>query len=81
MSSKIKISHPKTMISISNLGFGIMKSIFKNPKSVSPFSLESCFETSKLKFSDVENPEILIFASKFKFFFDQNLDFVLGIHR
>ena len=27
---------------------------------------------------DLENPEILIFASKFKFFFDQNLDFVLG---
>ena len=26
----------------------------------------------------LENHEILIFASKFKFFFDQNLDFVLG---
>ena len=26
-----------------------------------------------------ENPKILIFASKFTFFFDQNLDFVLGL--
>ena len=26
----------------------------------------------------IENPEILTFASKFKFFFDQNLDFELG---
>ena len=29
----------------------------------------------------LENPQILIFASKFKFFFDQNLDFVLGMEQ
>ena len=41
-------------------------------------SLEYHFETIKFEISDVENPKIYIFASKFKFFFDQNLDFVLG---
>ena len=56
MSSKIKISHRKTMISISNLGFGIMKSIFEIPKSISLIPLESCFETQKFEISDVENP-------------------------
>ena len=29
----------------------------------------------------IENPQISIFASKFKFFFYQNLDFVLGMRR
>ena len=65
MSSKIKIWHPKTMISISNLGFGIMKSIFKNPKSLSSIPFEFRFGTSKFEISDLENPKILIFASKF----------------
>ena len=31
----------------------------------------------KFEIADLENPEILIFPSKFKFFFDQNLGFVL----
>ena len=52
--------------------------IFKIPKSFSLISFESQFETPKFEISDFENPEILIFASKFKLFFDQKLDFVLG---
>ena len=66
------------MISISNLGFRILESIFKNPKSIFSIPLESHCETQKFQFSDIENPHSLIFASKFKFLFDQNLDFVLG---
>ena len=46
---------------------------------ISPIPLESHFETLKFGFSDIENPQILIFASKYQFFFYQNLDFVLGI--
>ena len=47
-------------------------------KSVFSIPLESPFETPKFEFSDVENPQILIVASKFKFFFYQNLDFLLS---
>ena len=52
--------------------------ISKISKSISLISLEFRFETPKFEFSDVENHRIYIFASKFKFFFCQNLDFVLG---
>ena len=68
----------KIMFSIANFGFGILKSIFKNPKSISPISLESHFETPKFEFSVADFPQIFFFVSKSKFFFDQNLDFVLG---
>ena len=47
-------------------------------KSVSSIPIESHFDTQKFEFSAPNYPKILIFASKFKFFFDQNLDFVLG---
>ena len=67
------------MILTSNLEFGFLKSIFENPKSDFLIPLEYHFETPKFEFNDVENPQIYIFASKFKFFFlDQNLDFELG---
>ena len=52
--------------------------IFKIPKSFSSIPLEFRFEAPKFEFSAVENPQIYIFASKFKYFFNQNLDFVLG---
>ena len=55
--------------------------ISKTSKSISLISLEFRFQTPKFEIAVVENPKILIFASKFKFFFDQNLDFVLGYHR
>ena len=67
-----------TSNSISILNFEAGNLIFKIPKSSSLISLESQFETIKFEFSDLKNPEILIFASKLNFFFDQNLDFVLG---
>ena len=44
-----------------------------------PIPLESHFEAQKFDIADVENPKIYIFASKFQFFFYQNLDFVLGM--
>ena len=47
-------------------------------KSIFPIALESHFETQKSEFSDIENPKIYFFTSKSQFFFDQNLDFVLG---
>ena len=53
----------------------------KSTKMISPIPLEFRFETPKFEFSDVENPQIDIFAPKIKFFFDQNLDFVLGFIR
>ena len=39
--------------------------IFKISQLFSPVSLESHHETPKVEFSDIENPEIFIFASKF----------------
>ena len=77
-SQKLKNQYVKTWNSISILNFGAGNLVFKIPKSFCLISFESQFETSKFKFSDVENPQIFIFAVKFKFFFDQNLDFVLG---
>ena len=47
-------------------------------QSISLIPLEFRFGTPKSEFSDVENPQIYIFTSKFQFFFYQNLDFVLG---
>ena len=47
-------------------------------KSISLIPLEFRFGTPKSEFSDVENPQIYIFTSKFKFFFYTNLDLVLG---
>ena len=64
---KIQNLHLQIWNSIANLAFEILKSIFKNPKSDSPIPVESCFETSKFEFSDVENPKIYIFVSKFWF--------------
>ena len=71
------------------VGFGFRQKILnrknwifkKFSKSVAPIPLESHFENLKFEFGDIENPQILIFASKFKFFFDQNLDFALGRQR
>ena len=51
---------------------------YKIRKSFSSIPFEFRFETPQFEIAVVENPEILIFDSKFKFFFDQNLDFVLG---
>ena len=50
-------------------------------KSISPIPIESHFDTQKFEFSVPNYPKILIFVSKFKFFFHQNLDFVLGRQR
>ena len=58
--------------------FLAQNSISKISKSASLFRIEFRFETPKFEFAVVENHKILIFASNFKFFFDQNLDFVLG---
>jgi len=69
----------KTPNSVSILNFRAGNLIFKIPKSFSLISFESEFGTIKFEISDVENPKSLIFVSKFKFFFSQNLDFVLGI--
>ena len=69
---KLKNLHLKTWNSISILNFGAGNLIFKKiPKSFSLISFESEFETIKFEISDVEKPQ-------FYFFFDQNLDFVLG---
>ena len=68
------------MMSIANLGFGILKSIFKNPKYVFTIPLESRLGTSKFEISVAENPKIYIFASKFKFLnFLQTSTKILGI--
>ena len=77
-SRKIRNRYLKTWNSISISNFGTMNSISKTSQSISLIPFEFRFEIPKFEFSDVENPKILIFASKFKFFFDQNLDFVLG---
>ena len=62
----------------------IVKIVFKleiNFKIDFPTPLESRFGTPKFEFSVPENPQILIATQKFKFFFDQNLNFVLGSTR
>ena len=57
-------SAPQNLKLDCDLEFSIQKSIFQNPKLISPIPLESCCETQKFEISDVENPQILIFASK-----------------
>ena len=77
-SRKIRNWHFQTQNEITIVNSWAENLISKISKSVFLIPLESHFETPKFEFSDIENPKILIFASKFKFFFDQNLDFVLG---
>ena len=73
----MKNPHLKTWNSILILSFGGRNFISKFWKSFSLIPLESHFETIKFEFSDLQNPQIYIFAAKLKFFFYQNLDFVL----
>ena len=77
-SRKIRNRHFQTQHQITILKFRAQNLISQNPKLISAIPLESHFETQKFEFSDLENPEIYCFAPKFKFFFDQNFDFVLG---
>ena len=49
-------SAPQNLKLDCDLEFSIQKSIFENPKSISPIPLESCFEAQKFEISDVENP-------------------------
>ena len=77
-SQKLKNLQLKTWNSITILIFRAQNLISKISKSISLVPLEFRFETPKFEIANIENPQILIFASKFKFFFDQNLDFVLG---
>ena len=61
----IGTSKPQIRFRFWNLGAGNLT--FKVPKSFSTISPESQFGTIKFEISDLENPKILIFASKFQF--------------
>ena len=64
---KMQHRHLKIWNSISILNFGAGKLISKIWKSFSSIPLECHFETPKFEFSDVENPQFYIAASKFWF--------------
>ena len=57
----------------------VPKIIFPTAQILFPIPPESQFGTIKFDISDLKNREILICAPKFKFFLDQDLDFLLGV--
>ena len=76
---KIRNRNLKTWNSISIFNFLAENLISRIPKSVFLIPLESHFETQKIEFSDIENPQILIFVSNSNNnFSNQNLHFVWG---